>query len=140
MNRKNKLVAFTVAIISSISLGNPALAGWGAIADDVLRVLGQASRSYGDDVLRGSAQVSGPFAGNLASGAVRLVRQPRFDRQTGNIIATFAVGGAAGYAGSRQQNSYSLIVNCRTKAAFLVDSQQRYQRANFNSVKGYFCR
>jgi hypothetical protein len=112
MNTKNKLVAFTVALASTLTLGNAALAGWQSYVDDAVRLLSRPSvRSSGDD-------------------AVRLISRPRFDPRNATRVATFAVAGGSGAI-----NYYYLMVNCSTKVAQWGNPQVGYRAVNFNSVQ-----
>ncbi|ARV60370.1 hypothetical protein BZZ01_18605 [Nostocales cyanobacterium HT-58-2] len=127
MNRKSELLAFTVALLSTITLAHPALAGWGTVVDDALRALGQGVRSSGDDVLRGSGQASRKNTVNFVS------RQ--FNPQTGYTTAAFLIGGGAGTVATE----YYLRVNCNQRIAQWGNSKQGYQNVDFNYVKKKLC-
>ncbi len=127
MNSKRKIFEFTLAVLSSTALVNPALAGWANFADDAFEALGRLSRKYGDDVVSATGK---QLDDDIVTGTVRVTRQATYDQQTGNIIAPFLVGGVAGY---------SLVVNCNNQTAYWINPEAQYENVNFNSVRGYYC-
>ena len=116
MNTKNKLAAFTVALASTLTLGNAALAGWTSYVDDALRLL------------------SRPPSRPSVSNTVRLISRPFFKTQSASKVAVFASGAGTGIT------YYYLKVNCQNQVAAWGNNQVGYRPANFNAVQNQFCR
>lgn len=128
MNRKSKFViAFTVALVSSLTLGSPALAGW---LDDAFRLGIKGGRYIGDDAIS-LVRKTAKLADNVP---VRQVKQIR--NKNGQVITKLAVGAGAGTAGG---GFIYLVADCKEQILLLGNNQRGFKLVESDEVLGRQC-